>query len=144
MFFSKKSNYGIQALVFLYKFKDKKKFFKSKEIAENLGIKPSYLTKILQDLVKEGVLSSTTGPEGGFSLLDESTSISLFHVYQLLEKKELFTECVMGWKPCNSENPCPLHDTWVHSKIQILEQLKKITLGEASHLFWPLFEYNQS
>ncbi|MFN3604301.1 MAG: RrF2 family transcriptional regulator [Leptonema sp. (in: bacteria)] len=144
MFFSKKSNYGIQALVFLLKFREKKKYFKSKEIAENLGIRPSYLTKILQDLVKEGVLASTTGPEGGFALPEESIEITLLHIYQLLEKKDLLSDCVMGWKPCNAENPCPLHDIWDHSKLEILEKLKKISIKDASCLFWPQFEYNHS
>ncbi|MFN3246281.1 MAG: RrF2 family transcriptional regulator, partial [Leptonema sp. (in: bacteria)] len=94
MFFSKRSNYGIQALVFLYKFKDKKKFFKSKEIADRLGIKPSYLTKILQDLVKEGVLISTTGPEGGFALPKGNEDINLLQIYSFLENKNLLSDCV--------------------------------------------------
>lgn len=142
MFFSKKSNYGIQALVFLFKFKDKKKYFKSKEIAVNLGIKPSYLTKILQDLVKEGVLISTTGPEGGFALPEENFNISLLQLYQFLENKEILSDCVMGWKPCNADNPCPLHELWDQHKLQILEKLRKITIKDASYLFWPQFEYN--
>ena len=141
MFFSKRSNYGIQALVFLYKFKDKKKFFKSNEIADRLGIKPSYLTKILQDLVKEGVLISTTGPEGGFALPEENEDINLLQIYSFLENKNLLSDCVMGWKPCNADNPCPLHELWAQYKINILEKLRETTIKNASHTFWPQFEY---
>ncbi len=141
MFFSKRSNYGIQALVFLYRFRDKKKYFKSKEIAENLGIKPSYLTKILQDLVKEGVLNSITGPEGGFSLPEDNENIDLLQIYRFLESKELLSDCVMGWKPCNAENPCPLHDQWDSYKISILQKLKNTSIKDASNSFWPQFEY---
>ncbi|MCS7205615.1 MAG: Rrf2 family transcriptional regulator [Leptospiraceae bacterium] len=141
MLFSKRSNYGIQAVVFLYKFRDKKKFFKSKEIAEQLGIKPSYLTKILQDLVKEGILISTTGPEGGFAIPEESFHIDLLQVYKQLENKELLSQCAMGWKPCNSNNPCPLHELWNQAKMDIFENLSNITIKEASYRFWPKIEY---
>lgn len=141
MFFSKRSNYGIQALVFLYKFKHRKKYFKSKEIAERLGIKASYLTKILQDLVKEGVLSSSTGPEGGFSFPEENENINLLQLYSFLENRELMTECVMGWKPCNEKNPCPLHNQWDIYKINLMNKLRETTIKEASVIFWPQFEY---
>lgn len=141
MFFSKKANYGIQALIFLYKFKHKKKYFKSKEIAETLDIKTSYLTKILQDLVRKGILSSSTGPEGGFCFPTENENIDLLQIYSFLEKRELLSECAMGWKPCNENNPCPLHEQWNSFKIELLNTLKNTTIKEASTIFWPQLEY---
>lgn len=141
MFFSKRANYGVHAIVFLHKFRNKKRFFKSKEIADHLGIRPAYLTKILQELAKVGVLESSTGPEGGFSLPEENADLPLIRIYEFLENKALLHECVLGWKPCNSLNPCPLHQIWNDSKAEIIKKLEKITVNEASIASWPEMHY---
>ncbi len=141
MLFSKRSNYGIQALIFLNKFKNQKKYFKSKEIAKQLGLKPSYLTKILQDMAKAGILISTTGPEGGFALSEDNEKLNLLYIYHYLENKDILKDCIMGWKPCNPSNPCPLHEIWDKNKIEIMNRLHNISINDASYSFWPELNY---
>ena len=57
--------YALQSLAWL---SSKKRPALSKEIAEDLSISPTYLTKILQTLRLAGILKATRGKNGGFQL----------------------------------------------------------------------------
>lgn len=138
MLFSKRANYGIMAILYLHRNREKKRFFRAQEIAKDLGLKASYLTKTLQDLARASVLSSMTGPEGGFALPASSDRASLLSVYETLEG-ELLNQCAMGWEACNPSAYCPLHETTSAYKKQVSKTLASTTIAEAARVRgWPV------
>ena len=67
MKFSKKTQYGLRAMVYLTEaYKNKKRICSLKEISENENISFSYLEKILLKLEKQGLISSRRGSMGGY------------------------------------------------------------------------------
>ena len=62
------SKYAIRAVIYLALHSDGKTKVGQKEIAAQLAMPPPFLGKILQLLVKQGILVSVKGPNGGFSL----------------------------------------------------------------------------
>ena len=82
-----------------------------KEIAEATKIPAKYLSKILGDLVRIGVLESTPGRHGGFRLLRSSKKTKLYEVlapFEMLERKR----CPFGNQECSDEMPCLAHNRW--------------------------------
>ncbi len=71
-------------------------YFSARQIAESSGASENHIAKVLQRLVKAGVLRSVRGPHGGFALKRPSEEISFLEVYEAIEGKL-------------SEGPCPLH-----------------------------------
>ncbi len=82
---------------------------KVKEIAKEIGISEAHLAKVFQRLVKAGLISSTRGPRGGFTLARSSNTISLLDIYEAIEaplkeggdcllRKKIcpFGECIFG------------------------------------------------
>lgn len=79
-----------------------------KEIAEKFKISEHHLSKVLQRLVKEGVITSVKGPKGGFLIVPEYKDMTFMKIYEIMEGKVkkhscLFDshandcqECVMG------------------------------------------------
>jgi Rrf2 family protein len=73
--------------------------------AQELGVSPSYLAKVLQDLARGGLLSSSRGAAGGFELAREADRISCLEVIELLdgplpERDCLFREAVCATGGC--------------------------------------------
>ena len=57
----------------------------AKEIAKHYKIPLEYLLKIMQQLVRNGILSSNRGPRGGFMLAKAADKISLADIAEAIE-----------------------------------------------------------
>jgi len=68
-----------------------------------------YPAKILQSLVKAGMLSSVRGRGGGFFFDPKKPELKLAEVIRVLEGEKYFTGCVVGLPQCNKDYPCPMH-----------------------------------
>ena len=79
------------------------------EIARNFSVPKHFLGKIMQQAVREGLLRSTKGPYGGFSLANETLSISLIRLVEITDGMDQFRVSVLKLKYCDGTNPCPLH-----------------------------------
>lgn len=55
------------------------------QIAEKLGSSKNHLAKVMQRLVKDGLVKSTRGPSGGFVLKIPAEEITLLDIYQSIE-----------------------------------------------------------
>lgn len=70
--------------------------------ANRLGVSPSYLAKVLQDLVRAGLLSSTRGASGGFELAREASGISCLEVMEIMEGPLPRRECLFKVATCDT------------------------------------------
>ena len=80
-------------------------------IADEAGIPPKYLSKILGDLVRLGVLLSSPGRGGGFSLKRSARDTLLFEVLSPFEQFER-RRCPFGNDECSYQRPCLAHKKW--------------------------------
>lgn len=56
-------------------------------IADATGSSRHHVAKIMQRLVKDGYLTSSRGPSGGFSLKKPASEINLLQIYESIEGK---------------------------------------------------------
>ncbi|MGQ9474897.1 MAG: RrF2 family transcriptional regulator [Actinomycetota bacterium] len=70
------------------------------EIARYLGVSEAHLAKVMQRLVRAGLLKSVRGPGGGFALTRQSSDISLLDIYESLEGPFSPTTCLLGRDAC--------------------------------------------
>jgi len=80
-----------------------------REIAETIDAPVQFTAKILQSLVKAGMLSSVRGRGGGFFFDPKKPELKLAEVIRVLEGEKYFTGCVVGLPQCNKDYPCPMH-----------------------------------
>lgn len=80
-------------------------------IAESTEIPAKYLSKIMGDLVRVGVLVSSRGKSGGFSMQRDPAKTKLFDVLAPFEQFQHRT-CPFGNARCSDSNPCLAHDRW--------------------------------
>lgn len=80
----------------------KGKLLNSKALAEFHGVPKEYLSKCLQMLSQAGLVTTTTGPYGGYSLAKTPDKISFLDVVEAIEGKSSTFKC----NEIRRNNPC--------------------------------------
>jgi Rrf2 family iron-sulfur cluster assembly transcriptional regulator len=129
--FSKSTEYALRAIIYLAQKSSVDRKIGITELAEAIDSPKSFTAKILQKLTRGNkLISSVTGPAGGFYLTDQAKKKSLLHVLNLLEDEGIITGCILGLKECSEKNPCPMHDHYKLIKPQLLDMLDHKTILE--------------
>lgn len=123
--FSKACEYSIRALIYIAK-QTKSGDLKVgiDEIAKNTDSPRPFTARILQDLSKQGLVSSIKGPNGGFFIAPGSRHIMLSEVVKAVDGTKVFTSCGLGIKRCSENRPCPLHSDFKIIRDRIVDMLK--------------------
>lgn len=82
------------------------------EIADALDVPQNYLSKVMHQLARAGVLESTRGPGGGFTLSVPPDRLVLARVTAPFEPTGGPLPCLLRDRPCNPEAPCVAHHRW--------------------------------
>lgn len=137
---SKTAEYAIRALVYiqLQNWDEKRPGFK--EVAKNIESPEHFTAKILQVLTRFDLIKSLKGRNGGFFFDKEHEDLQLYKIIAAIDGEKSFIRCGFGFKSCDHENKCPLHDDFsklrenytVLVKERTIQNLaKKIMNGEA-------------
>jgi Rrf2 family protein len=106
---SKSFGYALRGILYVALLSDEKPRIQVEEIATKLSVPRDYLAKIMKQIVKEGILSSTKGPYGGFSVNKNTLKTPLIKLYKLTDGLDQFSKCVLNLRNCNASRPCPMH-----------------------------------
>lgn len=129
--FSKTVEYALQAVIFISNRSDAKPV-SQKEITDSLDIPFHYLGKIIQKLTGSDIVSSKTGPTGGFYLAKPSNEITLCDIVYIFEGEECLEGCVLGFPGCDDDTPCPVHEQWKSAKEIIKKFMTENTVADWS------------
>lgn len=99
------------------------------EISARQGISLSYLEQLFTRLRREGLVLSTRGPGGGYSLSRASHDIAVADVIGAVDENVDTTRCG-GLNNCHNAERCLTHELWAELSAQIRDFLSGITLGE--------------
>lgn len=120
--------YAIRSILYLAMYADASKKIGAKDIADFLETPQPFLAKLLQQLAKNKLVSSTKGPHGGFFLDEDNLKRSVWDIVKAIDGTEKFDQCFMGLSKCGDENPCPVHFTVSPFKEKILKDFKDKTI----------------
>jgi len=88
--FSNAMTIGMHSLIILAR---EKKPMNAIQLSKRIGSTKFHVAKVLQRLVKDGMLSSMRGPTGGFRLTKEPSEITVFNIYRSIEGEIDYDEC---------------------------------------------------
>lgn len=129
---SNSCRYGIRAIIYLANQPASSGKTGIKKISSDLGLPSPYLAKILQQLAKQKILSSSKGPHGGFSLLKDPKKITLLDIVTSIDGTDIFTDCVMHNGSCgsvdDSQNKCPLHNDYEQIRKNMIKLFSNKTI----------------
>ena len=100
-------------------------------MANALGVSKSHLVKVLQRLTKAGLVRSSRGPGGGYSLTRPPREVSVKEVYEMVEGPIDTDTCAMEVPTCGWAS-CVLGDFFCRVGKEVSEQLEKMTIADFS------------
>jgi Rrf2 family protein len=104
----------------------------AKEIAEAYGIPAALLSKILQKLVKNGLLRSEHGTNGGYKLARDPGQITAYEVIRIIDGPIFLTTCFTEHGYCCHTDKCIVRDPLQKVHEGILRLLASISISDMS------------
>jgi Rrf2 family protein len=132
MIFSKKCEYAIKALIHLCIHSDEDTKLNITDISDSIHSPMHFTSKILQELARHKIVSSSKGLGGGFYLNNSQKNVPIRDVIDIIDGKELLSQCGLGLKKCSSVNPCPIHNEFVKYSEQLKQALANKSISVLS------------
>ena len=127
---SKKADYALMAVKHLAE-RPSSPSTSAREIAEQYDIPLELMAKVLQRLVRAGLLVSTQGTRGGYTLSRPSSAISVADVIQAIDGPFTVTVCSSeNSGGCEQYGKCSIRDTLWQIRERIAATLGMVTMAE--------------
>ena len=126
---SKKADYALMAVKHLAE-KPGAPSTSAREIAEAYDIPLELMAKVLQRLVRAGLLVSTQGTRGGYTLSRPSTAMSVADVIQAIDGPFTVTACSEDKGDCEQYSKCSIRDPLWQIRERIATTLGTVTIAE--------------
>ena len=102
----------------------------TREIATIMAVSENHLSKVLQRLIKAGLVESIRGPKGGFKLGKNPDEIMLLDVYEAIDGKLDLCECLLDTKMCKDNARCILGSLISNINKEVKDSLSLRSLSE--------------
>lgn len=99
------------------------------DISACQGISLSYLEQIFARLRRNGLISGTRGPRGGYRLARPAEQITVADIIGAVNEKMDVTRC-SGKENCHDGDRCLTHELWFDLSARIHDFLDSITLAQ--------------
>lgn len=125
--------YGIRAVIYLAS--QPPSAFKTgiKKISSDLKLPTPFLAKIMQQLAKQKILSSSKGPHGGFSFLKDPRKLTLLDIVNSIDGNDIFTRCIIHSGSCeggDNKINCTLHNDYEKPREELIKLFRNTTIQE--------------
>lgn len=126
-----KGRYGLRAVLKLAEQEDRKPLSIS-AIATEEQISPEFLEQIFYKMKKSGIIKSTRGPGGGFSLQKELSDITLADILDAVGEPVTLSPCSTEGtnKDCPRTDKCDAYGIWQDVSTHLNEYFNSLTLKD--------------
>jgi len=100
------------------------------EIAASQEVPIDFLQKILQKFVRQGLVQSHRGIQGGFSLSRDPSQVTVLEIVEIMQGKLVMNRCFLGKDGCPRAPKCALKQNWLDLEQQLVDSLAGITLQD--------------
>ncbi|WHH59617.1 Rrf2 family transcriptional regulator [Petroclostridium sp. X23] len=128
---STKGRYGVKAMLDLA-IHSAEGHIALKNIAERQDISEHYLEQLIATLRKTGLVKSVRGAQGGYSLAQEPSQITVGQILRALEGSLAPVDCVVEHEPfeCAGSATCVTQKVWTQVRDSINKVVDSITLQD--------------
>jgi len=123
---SQTAEYALRAITFLADHEGES--HTSDAISSVTKVPAGYLAKILQGMVKAGLIRSQRGPYGGFSLVISRDELTVLDVIQAVDPIHLVESCPLHLRS-HLKSLCPLHHLLGEIQEDIHRRLGTVSIG---------------
>ena len=129
MLLTRASQYAIKALVMLA-IQPRDSALMCRDLADTLNIPYPYLSKLMQQCARMGLVGASRGRSGGYWLEEAAEGMNMLELVEAVNGERTTRECLLGLKDCADDSACVMHCEWKPVKEGLFAVLKEQTLGE--------------
>jgi Rrf2 family protein len=100
------------------------------DLANAAGCPDQFLSKVLQDLTRAGLVVSHRGNTGGFELPTVRGAASVLEVVEAVEGPLRLNVCLTHDHACERQQWCPAHTMWAKAQEALVGVLRSTTISE--------------
>ena len=128
--FSNSSKYALKAVLYLALNSSENKKVMVKDLSKPINVPEAYIAKLLQELSRKNIISSTRGSKGGFYLTEENRNQYLISVVNTIDGEKKINSCMLSLEHCNEDKPCPLHKLVNPYRNELIKSLCNKTIND--------------
>src|SRR6185503_17312318 len=100
------------------------------DLAEAAECPEQFLSKVLQNLTRAGLVVSHRGNTGGFELSSRHRSASVLEIVEAIEGPVHLNVCLTSEQACARQGWCPAHSVWAEAQIAMVAVLQRASIAE--------------
>jgi Rrf2 family protein len=100
------------------------------DLSKATDVSGHFLSKVLQQLVRSGLIRSQRGSGGGYGLAISAYNVSLLDVVQALEGPIQLNQCIAEGPSCERKSWCPAHQVWAEARAAVVNILGDALLAD--------------
>jgi len=127
---SNSSKYALKAVLYLAVNSNESNKILAKSISEPINVPQAYIAKLLQELSRHNIVTSTKGPNGGFYLNKVNRATPLIEIINVIDGENRINSCLLSLQNCNEEKPCPLHAFAGPFRSDLIKNLEEKTIQD--------------
>ncbi|NTW54493.1 MAG: Rrf2 family transcriptional regulator [Chlorobaculum sp.] len=125
---NKETDYAVRALISLGMKPDG--WVPAKAISDEQAIPYQFLRRILQELIRSGLVESKEGAGGGVRLGKNPADIGVAEVIEIFQGKVQVSECMFRKQLCSNRANCVLRHEIMRIEQMVNEEFSKVTIGK--------------
>ena len=103
---------------------------KLKDISARIDVSRNYLVQLLISLKNAGLVRSTSGKNGGYSLMRPASEITTHEIVEAAIGPININECVLNHEICDRSDTCRAREFWAVLNQCIIHMLGHVTLEQ--------------
>ena len=125
---TRQANYAVRAVPHLARINNGERTATS-TVAQEQHIPPSFLAKIISQLLIAGLLHTSRGAHGGVTLARDPKDITMLEVIEAIDGPIQLNQCVGESGVCSFEDNCPIKAVWCDAQDELVARLKNSNFG---------------
>lgn len=125
---TKRADYAIRTVLALARATDSE-LLSVRRVAAEQRVPERFLSHVMGDLVRGGLVEGTVGRIGGYRLAKPSTEISLLDVVEAVEGDSQRRVCILRGGPCLLKGVCDVHAAFAAAQDDVLRRLEATTVA---------------
>ncbi len=128
MLVTREADYAVRCVLYLSHVQDVTASVR--DMSHHVHVPQSFLAKILQRLVRAGIVRSIRGVKGGFRLAKSPAKINLLEILEAIQGPTGINVCANDSRRCKLSPTCAIHPVWADIRKDVDARLRKETVAK--------------
>ncbi len=124
---TRRTDYAVRAMLTLARHPSET--LSSAEISDITHIPVRFVTQVMSNLVRAGIVDGVIGRTGGYRLVARPEAVSVLSIVEAVEGDTRRQHCVLRGGPCQYGSPCEIHEVFASAQEAFIGQLGASTLA---------------